>query len=63
MAHKKALISLIRAMAVAVLIVAAVLSAVAVTALAGWSKELTTVVVIAGAVIAASLAALATVDG
>ena len=63
MAQKSPLISLIKTLAMIVLIVAAVLTATTFTAQAGWSKELTTVVVIAGFVLAASLAAVATMDG
>ncbi len=57
------LTSLITAVAVTVLIAAAsVLTAATVTVLASWSKELATVVVIAGLGTAAGLVAVATLD-
>ncbi len=55
--------SFITAVGVTVLIVAAsVFAAATVTVLASWSKELTTVVVIAGLVTAAGIATAATFD-
>ncbi len=58
------LTSLIRAVAVTVLITAgSVLIAATITVLASWSKELITVVMIAGGGTAAGLVAVATLDG
>ena len=58
------LTSLITAVVATVLIAAAsVLIAATVTVLAGWSKELITVVLVAGVGTAAGLVAVATLDG
>ncbi len=63
MALRSPLKSLITAMGATVLIVAAsVLTATAVTALATFSKEFTTVMVVAGVMVAAGLAVLASKD-
>ncbi len=63
MPRSEILTSLIKAVAVTVLIAgASVLIAATVTVLAGWSKELATVVVIAGVGTAAGLVAVATLD-
>ncbi len=63
MARRGALSSFITAVGVTVLIVAtSVFTAATVTVLASWSKELTAVVVIAGLVTAAGIAAAATLD-
>lgn len=57
------LTSLIKAVAVTVLITAgSVLIAATITVLASWSKELITVVMIAGVATAAGLVAVATLD-
>lgn len=57
------LTSLIKAVAVTVLIAAgSVLIAATVTVVAGWSKELMTVVMIAGVGTSAGLVAIATLD-
>ncbi len=63
MARKTPLFALIKAVGVTALMVVAVLVATAITAQAGWSKELTTLVIVAGFMLAASLAAVATMDG
>lgn len=58
------LTSLIKAVAVTVLIAAgSVLIAATITVLASWSKELITVVMIAGVATAAGLVAVAALDG
>ena len=63
MTQKNPLFALTTDFAIIVGIVAAVLTATTIIAQAGWSKELTTVVVITGFVLAASLAAAASTDG
>jgi hypothetical protein len=63
MARRTPLFALIKAVGVTALMVVAVLAATAITAQAGRSKELTTVVIVAGFMLAASLAAVATMDG
>ena len=63
MPRSDVLTSLITAVAVTVLIAAAsVLIAATVTVLAGWSKELMTVVVVAGVGTAAGLVAVTALD-
>ncbi len=63
MPRSDVLTSLIKAVAVTVLIAAgSVLIAATVTVLAGWSRELMTVVVIAGVATATGLVAVATLD-
>ena len=63
MARRSALTLLMTALGVAVLLFAAsVLTAAVVTALAGWSKDLATVVVIAGVVTAAGIVTAAALD-
>ncbi len=63
MPRSEILTSLITAVMATVLIaVASVLTAATVTVLASWSKELATVVVIAGVGTAAGLVAVATLD-
>ena len=63
MTRRTPLFALIKAAGVTALMVVAVLVATVITAQAGWSKELTTVVIVAGFMLAASLAAVATIDG
>jgi hypothetical protein len=64
MCRRGALTSLAKGVAVTISVVAAsLLTAAAVTALAGLSKELTTIVVIAGIAAAAGPTAIATIDG
>ncbi len=63
MARRTPLFALIKAVGVMALMVVAVLVATVITTQAGWSKELTTVVIVAGFMLAASLAAVATMDG
>ncbi len=63
MARRTPLFALIKAVGVTALMVVAVLVATVITAQAGWSKELITVVIVAGFMLAASLAAVATMDG
>ncbi len=62
-AHRGALTSIIQVVALTVLITAAVISAAAGLALADLSKDLTTVILIAGVVMAAAIAAVASIDG
>ncbi len=63
MARRTPLFALIKAAGMTAVTFVAVLVATAIVAQAGWSKELTTVLIVAGFMLAASLAAAATMDG